>query len=97
MPRIGFTAIAMWCISRPNMHGRFGVARRMPRELAPRLVGVAPAGEIVAVVERRDGALERKDLQPVPRQVEIADDLRTQQTHDVREHRELESRERSLR
>ena len=87
----------MWCISRPNSIARLGIARRVPRELATRLVGVAPAGEIVAVVERRDRALERQDLQAVPRQFEIADDLRPQQAHDVREHRELEARERSLR
>ena len=67
----------------PELDGRFGVTRRMPRQLAPRLVGVGPPREIVAVVERRDRALERQDLQPVARQVEIANDLRPQQTHHI--------------
>ena len=50
-------------------HRRFGVARRMSHQLATRFVRVAPASEIVAVVERRHGALERQDLQPVARQI----------------------------
>ena len=93
MPRIGFTAIAMWCISRPNSTVGVGVARRVAAQLAARLVGIGPGAEVVAVVERRDGALERQDLEPVPRQVEVADDLGPQQAHDVGEHRELEARE----
>src|SRR5690606_11369418 len=33
---------------------------------------------------------QRQDLESVARQLEIADDLRTQQAHDIREHREPE-------
>src|SRR4029079_16474917 len=65
--------------------------RRGARYLASRLVRVGPASEIVAVIERRDRALERKDLQSVRRQVEVADDLGPEQAHDVREHGELEA------
>ena len=65
MPRIGFTAIAMWCISCPKIAMRVGVPRRVTPQLLARLVGIGPAGEVVAVVERRDRALEREDLEAV--------------------------------
>src|SRR4029077_2254103 len=70
---------------------RFGVARRVTNQLSPRLVGVGPASEVVAVVERSDRALERQDLQPVPRELEIANDLGSEQAYHVRENREFES------
>src|SRR6266550_8809978 len=72
---------------------RFGVARRMAIQLAPGFVVIAPGGEVVAVLHRRDGALEWQDLQPVPREIEIANDLGSEQRDDVGEHRELEARE----
>ena len=65
--------------------GRFGVARRVAVELAARQVVVVPGGEVVAVVHRRDRARQRQDLQAVPRQFEVADDLRPQQADDVGE------------
>ena len=77
----------------PEQHRGVGVVRRMPAQLAPRLVGIRPRGEVVAVVEWGHGAFERQDLQAVARQVQVADDLRSQQAHDVREDRELEPRE----
>ena len=74
-----------------DRHG-VGIFRCMPSQLLARLVGIGPTGEIVTVVERRDGAFERQDLQAVLRQVEVSDDLGPQQTHHVRENRKLESR-----
>src|SRR5207237_10176303 len=69
----------------------FGVVRRMARDLAARLVGVRPAGEVVAIVERRDGALERQDLETVRGEIEVANALGAQQADDVREDGELEA------
>jgi hypothetical protein len=43
---------------------------------------VVHAPQVVAV-DRRERPVERKDLQAVLRQVEVADDLRPQQRHDV--------------
>src|SRR5213082_2365223 len=63
----------------------------MARDLAPRLVRVRPAGEVVAVVERRHRALEREDLETVRREIELANDLGAQKTDDVREDGELEA------
>src|SRR5262249_46384901 len=60
-------------------------------QLCTTLVGVAPGAEVVAVIERRDGALERQDLQTVAREIQVANDLRPQQTHDVGKHGELEA------
>src|SRR4051812_40719704 len=61
----------------------------MPGELAPVLVVVRPLREIGAthwsIEERRERALERQDLQPVARELELADDLRAQQAHHVGE------------
>ena len=74
--------------------------RRRPRRRAAnddrapaRQVVVVPAGQVVAVVHRRDRARQRQDLQAVPRQFEVADDLRAQQADDVRELAEAIARE----
>src|SRR5258706_11494606 len=68
----------------------------MPGELAPVLVVVRPLREVVAVVERRQRALERQDLQPVARELELADDLRAQQAYHVREDGEAKAGEHFL-
>ncbi len=65
--------------------GRFGIARRVAIDLAARLVVIVPRGQIVAVVHRRDRARQRQDLQAVPRQFQVADDLRAQQADHVGE------------
>ena len=65
----------------------------MAVELAPRLVMIGPGGEVIAVLHRRHGALERQDVQAVPRQVEVADDFGTEQADDIGKHRKLEPRE----
>ena len=70
---------------------RLGVELRVPRDLAARLRVIVHAPEIVAVRHRRERAVERQNLEAVPRQIEIADDLRPQQRHDVRADRELEA------
>ena len=70
-----------------------GVELRVPRDLAPRLRVIVHAPQVVAVRHRRERAVERQDLEAVPRQVELADDLRPQQRHDVRADGELEAGE----
>src|SRR5258707_4579959 len=61
----------------------------MPGELAPVLVVVRPLREVGAahwsIEERRQRAFERQDLQPVARELYLADDLRAQKAHHVRE------------
>ena len=74
-----------------------GVELRMARDFAPRLRVIVHAPEVVAARHRRERAVERQDLEAVPRQVELADDLRPQQRHDVGADRELEARDRSPR
>ena len=66
------------------LRGGFRVVWRMSFEFVPRFVGIGPAREIVAVIEGRNRAFQRQDLQSMTRQIEIANDLRPQQTHDVR-------------
>ena len=68
-----------------------GVELRVARDLAARLRVIVHAPQVVAVRHRRERAVERQDLQAVPRQIELADDLRPQQRHDVRADRELEA------
>jgi hypothetical protein len=65
--------------------GGFRVPRRVSVDLAAGQVVVVPGGEVVAVVERRHGRGQRQDLEPVPRQLEVADDLGPEQAHHVRE------------
>ena len=62
---------------------RLGIPRRMTVDLAARQVVVVPRGEVVAVVHGRDRARQRQDLEPVPRQLEVADDVGPEQAHDV--------------
>src|SRR4029079_8231361 len=58
---------------------------------APQVVRAADAGpRRGARKERRECAVERQDLEAVPRQLELADDLRPQQAHHVRRNREAE-------
>ena len=72
---------------------RFGVDLRMTGDLPARLGVVVHAPQVVAVRHRRERAVERQDLQAVSRQVELADDLRPQQRHDVGADRVLEAGE----
>ena len=68
-----------------------GVEPRVARDLALCLRVIVDAPQVIAVRHRREGAVERQDLEAVARQIEIADDLRPQQRHDVRADREAGS------
>jgi hypothetical protein len=70
-----------------------GVELRVAGDLAARLGVVVDAPEVIAVEHRREGPVEREDLEAVPGQVELADDLGPQERDDVGADRELESRE----
>ncbi len=76
-----------------EQHRRLGVPGRVPGQLPAGQVGIDPGAQIVAVVERHDGALQRENLEPVPGQLEVADDLGAEQAHHIGKDRELESRE----
>ena len=75
---------------------RLRVDLRMARDLAPRLRVIVDPPQIVAARHRRERAVEREDLEAVPRQVELPDDLRPQQRDDVGADRELEPRKHFL-
>ena len=70
-----------------------GVAPAEVGDLASCAFAVAPTRQPRAVVLRRERAVHRQDLQSEPGQLEVADDLRSQQTHDVAADRELEAGE----
>jgi hypothetical protein len=55
----------------------------VPRDLAPRLRVVVHAPQVVTVGHRRERAVEREDLEPMRRQIELADDLGAKQRDDV--------------
>ena len=76
---------------------RLRVLRGMAVQVAARLVVVGPAPQVVAVRERSHRALEREDLQPVPCELQIPDDLGPQQAYDVGGDGILEPREDFLR
>ncbi len=71
----------------------FGIDFRVARDLAAGLGVIVDPPQVVAVRHRRERAVERQDLEAMPRQVELADDLRPQQRDHVRADRELEARE----
>ena len=68
-----------------------GVEPRVARDLAPGLVVIVDAPQVIAVRHRRERAVERQQLHAVARQIELADDLRPQQRDHVRADRELEA------
>ena len=88
-------------VGRHDRQDRLDEPGHVDHQLAVLLVGLGivgrPAAELahrrpwsfdppqVVVVERRDRAVERKDVQAVRGQVELADDLGAQQRHDVAE------------
>ena len=71
----------------------FRIETRMPRDFAAGLVVIVDTPQVVAARHRRERAVERQQLHAVAGQVEVADDLRPQQRHHVRRHRELEAGE----
>ena len=74
-----------------------GVHLRVAGDLAARLRVIVDPPQVVAARHRREGAVERQDLEAVPGQIELADDLGPQQRHDVGADRVLEARDRSPR
>src|SRR2546421_864247 len=63
----------------------------MSGNLAARLCMIVYAPEVIAIGHRRERAVQRKDLQTMSRQIKLANDLGTQQRHDVGADRELEA------
>src|SRR5580698_2010015 len=70
---------------------RFGVEFGVTLEFPARFTVIVLTPEVVAVGHGGQGAVEREDLQPVPREIEIANDFRPQQRNDVGEDREFKS------
>ena len=72
---------------------RLGIALRVAPDLAHGHAVVVDAPQVVAnlVAGRRERAVDRQHGQTVADQVELADDLRPQQRHDVRSDAELEA------
>ena len=68
------------------------VGSRVTCDLAARLGVVPPAGKIVSVRQRTKGAIEGNDFEIVFGKVELADNFRPQEAHDVRTNRVLEAR-----
>ena len=56
----------------------------MPGNFASRLREIVDAPEVVAAGHRRERAIKRENLQAMARQIELANDLRTQEGNDVR-------------
>ena len=71
----------------------FGVNPGVSGDLAMRLAVIVYAPEIVAIWHGSESAVQRKDFKAMTGQIQIADDLRPQEGHDVRAHREFKSRE----
>src|SRR5437764_9868664 len=65
----------------------------MAGNLTARACVIVDAPEVIAVWHRRKGAVERQDLETVTRQVELANDLRTQQRDYIGANRKLEAGE----
>src|SRR5260370_14059881 len=63
----------------------------MPRNFAPRLRMIVHAPEIIAAGHWRERAVEGKDLQTVPRQIEFANDFGAEQGNDVRANGKFEA------
>src|SRR5689334_15539263 len=63
----------------------------MARNLAARARVIVDAPEVIAVRHRRESAVERKNLESVARQIEFANDLRSQQRDDIRTNREFKT------
>ena len=57
-----------------------------------RLAVIVDAPQIIAVWHGRESSVERKNFQAVAREVQIANDFRSQQRNHVRTDRELEAR-----
>ena len=70
-----------------------GIEPGMPGNLAPRLRVIVDPPQVVTAGHRREGAVERENLQAMTGKIEFPNDLRAEQGNDVRTDRELESGE----
>src|SRR3954453_8728441 len=59
---------------------------------APEVVATTGGGSLT-LSERRERPVQREDVESVPRELKVADDLGPQERHDVREHGEPKARE----
>ena len=69
-----------------------GIGDGPAAQLAHRVGAVVGAPEMIAI-ERRERAVQGQDVEAVPGQLQVADDLGSQQAHDVGEDAEAEARE----
>ena len=69
-----------------------GVQQR-PSPQLPHCLAVVVDTPQVVVVQGREGAVQRQDLEPVPGELELADDLGAQQTHNIGADAEAEALE----
>jgi hypothetical protein len=64
----------------------------MTRNFTASLGVIIHAPEVIAIWHGRERAVQRKNLQTMSRQIELANNLRTQQRDDVRTNRKLKTR-----
>ena len=76
----------------PELRVPLRVQRAELGDLAPGPLLVPPARQRAPVEQRREGAVERDELEPEARQVELADDVGPEQADDVGADREGEAR-----
>ena len=69
----------------------FGIDARMPQDFAACAAVIVHPPQVVAVRHRRERAVERKHLEAVAGEIEVADDLGSQQRNDVRTYRDAEA------
>jgi hypothetical protein len=67
----------------PQLLRGLRIVGRVARDLATGLVRIGPAREVTAVVQRRHRALERQYLKSMSGQVQLTNNLRTQETHYI--------------
>ena len=69
-----------------------GVHARVPRNFPMGLAVIVHAPKIIPIGHWREGSIQRQNFQSMARQVQVANNLRTQQRHNVRAHGKLEAR-----
>ncbi len=74
----------------------FGVDAGVAGDLAVGFTVVVHAPEVIAAGHGSESAVEREDFQAVAREIEVADNFRSQQRHNVGTNRELEAGENFL-
>ena len=69
----------------------FGVHARVAGNLAVRLAMIVHAPQIISAGHGRERAVERKNFQAVAGKIEVANNFRPQQRHDIRANRKFEA------